>query len=403
MDRITKLDFSGGSSDQFRIDGFPFPLTLQPGGTEVYRIIYSPTTAEAVSGKLQVESDDPGRPKLTVTVQTGSANAAQIDVEPTALLFPAAAPGSPQTKEITITNNGNGAALTLNNFLINGADARAVYEVLVERNGEFVPWTNGSLDTIRRQNSKVYKVVYTPTDASSITGNLRISSNASNVPNGEVNITLSGNEAAPDALIAPSTIVFDVTPGDSSSRSFAVRNEGLADLEINGLSFVGTLSEDEFSVSPDPAGTTVEPGGLASFELTYDRLPDDVGIDQGSLVLETNTPVNDGELTINVRNNNQDNAFSPVARIDQDPAGTVSVDAAVSLDGSASTPESGEINFHLWTLLERPEDSTAELSDVNGESTVLTPDAPGSYKVQLVVGNSLGLEASIVQQITVIE
>ncbi len=403
VDKITKLDFTGGADSQFAIDGFGFPLTLQPGSSETYRIIYTPTTADAITGKLQVESDDPANPKKTVTVQTGSANAAQIDVQPGALIFPAAAPGNPQTQELTITNTGNGAALTLTNFLITGNEARAVYAVEFERNGAFVPWTNGSMDTIARQNSKVYRVTYTPVDDQSITGNLRIFSNATNVANGEVNINLSGSSAAPDGLIAPATIIFDVRPGQSDSRDFAVRNEGLADLEIGGFSFVGTLTPEEFSISPDPAGVTVAPGQVVSFELTYNRRPDDIGLDQGSLVLDTNNPVNDGELTINVRNNNQDNAFSPVARITPTPAGAVTVGTLVSLDGEGSTPESGELTFHLWTLLSRPSGSEADLSDLNGTTTTLTPDAPGRYRVQLVVGNSLSLEGSTVQEITVTE
>jgi hypothetical protein len=405
VERITKLDFNGDTSDHFSVNGFPFPLSLQPGDSEVYSVAYTPQSTDGVTGKLQVESDDPANAKVPVTIQTGMGNAAQIDVQPTALVFPAASVGNPQTQEITITNTGSGAALTITNFLITGSDARDAYQVLYDpdNSSNFVPWRNGGVDTIPRQNSKVYQVVYTPTDETSITGNMRISSNASNVPNGDVTVTLSGNEAAPDGLIAPSTIIFDVRPGESAARSFALRNEGLATLDINGFAFSGSLDETEFSISPDPGGTSVAPGGIASFELAYDRLADDVGLDQGSLIIQTNNPVNGGELSINVRNNNQDNAFSPVARIAQDPEGSVVVDTTVSFDGTGSTAESGELTFHLWTLIERPAGSNADLSGINDSTTTLTPDAPGNYRVQLVVGNSLQLEGSAIQEITVTE
>ncbi len=399
---IDRVDFTGGADDRFAIDGFPFPLKLTPGDSATYNIIYSPETADRVQGKLLVNSDDPNRPTVTVSVNTGSAQAAQIRVDPTALIFPNAAPGTSEVKELTITNTGSAAALLIQNFLITGAGGDNPYTIEYDPDGdgEFEQWQNGNNDTIPRQNSKVYRVKYAPQSAESVTANLRILSNATNVPNGEVNVTLSGGEAAPAGLITPDNMIFDVAPGESDARDFAVRNEGLADLIISDVTFNGTIGEDEFSITPDPAGATVEPGELVSFTLNYDRLANDVGLDQGTIGLVTNDDVA-GDLLINVRNNSQDNAISPTATIVQAPDGNVEVDTIVTFDGATSTANSGDIAYYAWTLVDRPAGSNAELSAPNDPSVTLLPDLPGTYRVQLVVGNSLSLEGAAVRDLIV--
>lgn len=401
VEKITKVGFTSGTSSLFAIEGFPFPLTLTPGDSAEYQIVYTPQSTDGVSGRLEIESDDLSQPKVTVTVQTGSASAAQIECTPESLLFPQAGPGAPETQELTCTNTGNGAALLVNNFDIRPAAADDVYTVQYERDGTWTDWGNGTTDTLPRQNSKVYRVIYAPTDESgSVAGTLRIQTNASNVPGGELSIPLSGNEAAPDGRVAPSSIIFDVEPGNSAQRAFAVRNEGLATLAINGFSLTQMLDEEEISIDPDPAGVNVAPGEIANFVLTYDRLANDVGADQGSVVLDTN---NQTELSIFVRNNAQDNAFAPVCNIAQDPDGAVTVGTEITLDSSASEPSSGDIAYTLWTLVSRPDGSTAELSGETDEAVTITPDVAGSYSVQLTVGNSLDLECGEIREITVTE
>ncbi len=401
IQKITKIDFTAGTSSLFQIDGFPWPVTLSPSETIEYDIVYNPTTTDAVSGRLEIESNDISQGKVTVTVQTGSASAAQIECTPESLLFPQAGPNAPETKEVTCTNTGNGAALLINNFDVRPAAADDVYTVEFERNGEWMPWTGGTTDTLARQNSKVYRVIYAPTaDTGSVAGTLRIQTNASNVPGGELEIPLSGNEAAPDGRVSPSSIIFDAQPGDTVERAFSIRNEGLATLAINGFSFTQQLDEAEMSVSPDPAGVRVDPGEIASFLLTYNRMANDVGADQGSILFDTN---NQTELSIFVRNNAQDNAFAPVCNIAQDPDGAVTTGTEITLDSADSEPSSGDITYTIWTMVSRPADSTAELSGESDAAITLTPDVAGSYRVQLTVGNSLDLECGQVREITVTE
>jgi hypothetical protein len=402
VNQVTKVGFTSGTSSLFQIDGFPFPLTLQPADSAEYSLIYNPQSADSVSGKLEIVSDDVSQPKVTVTVQTGSASAAQIDCTPESLIFPEAGPDDPQTLELTCTNTGSGAALLITNFDVRPAGADAYYTVhYPDQNNVYSPWTGGTTDALARQNSKVYHVIYAPTaDSGSVSGTLRIQSNASNLPGGELEIQLSGNEAAPNGRVAPSSIIFDVEPGDSAERGFSLRNEGLATLTINGYSLTQQLDELEMSITPDPAGVNVRPGEIRNFTLAYDRLGNDVGADLGSIVFDTN---NQTELSIFVRNNSDHMAFAPTCSITQDPDGAVTVDTVVGLDASASEPNSGEVSYTLWTLLSRPSGSVAEVSSETDEAVTLAPDVPGSYTVQLTVGNSLDLECAEVREITVTE
>jgi hypothetical protein len=399
--KITKVNFSAGISSLFAVEGFAFPFTLLPGESTMYDVVYNPQSTDAVSGRIEIESNDISQGKVTLTVQTGSASAAQIECTPESLLFPQAGPGAPETKEINCTNTGNGAALLVNNFDVRPAAADAVYTVMFERDGAWMPWTGGTTDTLARQNSKTYRVVYAPTaDSGSVAGTLRIQTNASNVPSGELEIELSGNQAAPNGRVDPSSIIFDAQPGDTVERAFSIRNEGLAPLAINSVAFTQQLDEAEMSITPDPAGVNVAPGELRSFLLTYSRMANDVGADQGSIAFDTN---NQTDLSIFVRNNAQDNAFAPVCDITQDPDGAVTTGTTINLDSSGSEASSGDITYTVWTLVDRPTDSTAELDGETDAAVTFTPDVAGSYSVQLTVGNSLDLECGQIREITVTE
>jgi len=408
LDRINKIDFPGTSSSDFQIEGFPFPVDLSPAETVTYQIIYTPTSDTAANGRLEVKSNDPSAPTTIVVVNTGTATAAQIAVDPTSLTFPDAAPGAPQTHEITVTNGGGGAPLTVTQMVVLPSEAQAAYTILWDKtdSGTFVPWVQGDQDVVARQNSTVYQIRYEPMEAGqSVSGRLRISTNAANVPNGEANVTLSGGAAAPDGLVSPSTIIFNVAPGASETRAFSVANGGLAPLEITGVT-LNNLDGGEFSVSPDPnSGITVGAGEVQAFDVVFDRQANDIGQDVGDIVLMTNNPFNSGELVVSVRNNNGENAISPVATITQTPDGNVPAGTAITFDGSGSTTQNGTIAYYIWTLLDAPDGSTARFGRENDPTATFTPDLPGNYRVQLVVGNNRNppLEGSTTRNVTISE
>ena len=68
---------------------------------------------------------------------------------------------------------------------------------------------------------------------------------------------------------------------------------------------------------------------------------------------------------------------------------TVFVNDRVILDGSRSTDVDGDTLTYSWSFVSIPQESTAQLSDVNAVSTSFTVDFPGEYIVQLVVNDGI--------------
>lgn len=75
----------------------------------------------------------------------------------------------------------------------------------------------------------------------------------------------------------------------------------------------------------------------------------------------------------------------PVANITQDQL--VTTDSLIELIGSASSDPEGQSLTYKWTLLEKPEGSTAELSNTDQPHAWLGIDQPGRYKIKLVVND----------------
>ncbi len=72
---------------------------------------------------------------------------------------------------------------------------------------------------------------------------------------------------------------------------------------------------------------------------------------------------------------------------DAGPDQTVPVGTVVALDGRGSHDVDGDALSYAWTLITRPGDSQAALSDSGSPTPVFTVDRPGVYEVELVVND----------------
>jgi predicted small secreted protein len=88
----------------------------------------------------------------------------------------------------------------------------------------------------------------------------------------------------------------------------------------------------------------------------------------------------------------------PVAEAGSDV--TTQVSTAVSLDGSRSYDPLGRTLTYSWTIVDKPESSTASLSGSDSATPSFTPDVRGVYVANLVVSNGLAISNSDAVSIT---
>jgi hypothetical protein len=81
---------------------------------------------------------------------------------------------------------------------------------------------------------------------------------------------------------------------------------------------------------------------------------------------------------------NDDNT-KPIARAGSDQ--TVMVGESVSLDGSASSDPDEDQLVYKWSMLSKPDGSSAELTDALTATTSFTADIEGTYTIQLIVND----------------
>jgi RHS repeat-associated protein len=174
---------------------------------------------------------------------------------------------------------------------------------------------------------------------------------------------LEGNEppvarAGPDQTVAVGQVAHldgsASTDGDGDALAFAWR----------------LLASPEGSMAAVSDATAVMPTLLVDRPGTYEV---ELRVHDGTEDSEPDTVL---VSTVNSR---------PVAAAGPDQ--TVAVGTVVGLDGSASHDVDGDPLTYSWTLVTRPGDSQAALSDPGGPMPVFTADRPGVYEVELVVND----------------
>lgn len=75
-------------------------------------------------------------------------------------------------------------------------------------------------------------------------------------------------------------------------------------------------------------------------------------------------------------------------------SGTTLVNSTVVFDGSASSDRNGDQLSYQWTLLDRPDGSSAALQNATSARATVVPDKPGTYAALLRVTDSKGLASA---------
>jgi hypothetical protein len=223
------------------------------------QVSFAPTTPGIRVGSLVVDMG-PGTPPLTASFTGEGVNSGSVS--PTSLNFgtlPLQASSSPQQIQVL---TAPGVPMQINGISITGDFSQF--------NSCSGPPTTGIACFIN--------VTFSPTAPGVRTGTLTI-----NTSQGIFAVPLTGNGATPIAALSPATVVFPTQAlgSTSTAQTFTLSNDGTADLFINSVSSAG-----DFQVVPAPCFTTLSPGTICTFSVTF--TPSVVGPESGVLQVDTN-------------------------------------------------------------------------------------------------------------------
>jgi hypothetical protein len=123
---VNGVSMVAGSDSAFSVEGSPgVPRTVQPGGSLVYNIDFSPPSNSSGAerdGTLRIETNDPGNPTLDLEVKGDPGVPGALVSPKGTILFPTTCAGSHNQQELSVTNNGY-ADLHITGVTITGPDA----------------------------------------------------------------------------------------------------------------------------------------------------------------------------------------------------------------------------------------------------------------------------------------
>jgi len=192
------------SGTGFGLSPSALPMTVAPGKSGTLTVTFTPTTTARTTGNLAVMSNAPNSPVTVPLSGSGATTSSQLAASPTALNFANVSLGGSSSQTVTLDNTGNASA-SISQLTVTGAGFTA--------SGLTTPLT------LAAGQSTTFTVAFAPTAAGSVSGNVSVSSNATNSP---TQISLSGTGAAPATSSGPLTAF----PGAQGGGALSVGGRG---------------------------------------------------------------------------------------------------------------------------------------------------------------------------------
>jgi Abnormal spindle-like microcephaly-assoc'd, ASPM-SPD-2-Hydin len=261
---ITSASVSGTG---FKDSGIALPLAIPAGSSSAFTVSFEPTTAGTFAGTLTLVNNS-ATPSVTVALSgTGTtAQTLQLSASPTSLSFGSVAAGTSTTKTVTLTNTGTGSVSLLNDGVTGSGFTVS---------GMSMPMT------LSAGQSTSFNVAFAPTASGSFSGNVTVTSNATNSP---ATIALSGTGVQSQISVTPAAVSFgNVTTGVTNTQTVTISNPGSASLTVSSAALSGTGFGDSGLSTP----LTIAAGGSSTFTVSF--APTTAGAVTGSLTLVNNS------------------------------------------------------------------------------------------------------------------
>ncbi|MFZ0300313.1 MAG: choice-of-anchor D domain-containing protein [Candidatus Sulfotelmatobacter sp.] len=249
----------------FSTTGLTLPLTLIPGQSATFSVVFAPQSAGSASGTLAL-TDNGSNSTLSVALSGTAVAAGSLSATPTSFSFGGLQVGTNQAQTETLKNIG-GDSLIISQATVSGAG---------------FSYTGLSLPlTLAPNQNTTFGVVFAPTAAGASSGSISLTVSGSSTT---VDIALSGTGVAPASLTAtPASLTFtNITAGQNQAQTETVKNIGGENATISQATVAGT----GFSISGISAPVILTPGQSASFTVTF--APESAGSFPGSVAIDSN-------------------------------------------------------------------------------------------------------------------
>ena len=259
---ISQIAVSGTG---FSVSGISTPVTLTAGQSTSFSVSFAPPSSGAKSGNVTVTSNA-SNPTLTILLSGTGTTPGTLVSNPTSLSFVSVQVSATNTLSETITNAG-GSSVTISQVALSGAGFSV--------SGISAPVTLNSGQNV------TFSVLFTPTSAGAVSGDVIITSNASD-PTFVVPLSGTGTAGTGQLTVAPTTLALgSVVVGDSGTGSGTLTASG-ASVTVTAVSSTNSA----FSVSGLSLPVTIPAGQSAGFTVTYS--PTAAGAASGTLTFTSN-------------------------------------------------------------------------------------------------------------------
>ena len=244
----------------YSLSGLSFPMTLGPGNSAQFQVIFAPLVQGRVDGSIGFTSSASSS-TLYVSLHGTGASTGVLSASPSSINFGTA--GNNVTQLAALTNTGT-ASVTVQQISASGSGFAVSHAAL--------PWTLAS------GQSATFSISFTPTAGSTSSGSVSIVSNAYD---STLSIPLTGAGAGAGILNAnPASDSFgSVQVGSSASQYQSLTNSGGSNVNINQANVSGS----GFSISGLNLPITLTPGQSYTFSTVF--APTSSGTASGSIAI----------------------------------------------------------------------------------------------------------------------
>lgn len=240
------------------------PVSLSPGQSTTFKVMFTPASTGTVSGGLQISSNA-SNPSLNVALTGTGVSPVALSINPTSVSFGSVQVGTSKAQSAVVMNSG-GSSVSISNMSVSGNGFTA--------SGLTVPLT------LAAGQSASFSISFSPQATGAVNGSVTLASSVSVPP-----IALSGSGTAAAQLSAsPTALSFgNVAVGTTGTQSSSLRATG-----GNVTVAAASATDTEFSISGLTLPITIAAGTSVPFNVVF--APRSSGTATANLTFSSSAP-----------------------------------------------------------------------------------------------------------------